>query len=79
MAITVTYFAAAADAAGTDRDILELDAATIGALRSRITEEHPGMADLLEVCTFMVGDRLVRDDDVTVGDRVDVLPPFSGG
>lgn len=77
---TVRYFAAAAEAAGTDSE--ELSAATVGQLRSLMVAAHG--ADLERVlarCALLL-DGLRADDDSTgigPGAVVDVLPPFAGG
>lgn len=77
--VTVGYFASAAEMAGLAREVLEVESPTVGALRRRIAAEHPALAELLPVCSFLVDDRLVRAEDEPIGDSVDVLPPFSGG
>lgn len=85
--IEVRYFAAAADAAGCEKDTIELPAgADLGALRTVLVERYgPGMDRVLSVAAFLVdsGDgadgELTRDLTQPAGPRVDVLPPFAGG
>ena len=76
---TVRYFAAAAEAAGRESEVL--GGATVGALRSAMVEAHgAGLERVLNRCAVLVGG--LRADDgtgVAPGDVVDVLPPFAGG
>lgn len=78
--VTVRYFAAAAEAAGTDRE--QLDATTAGGLRAAMTSAHGAdLARVLTRCSLLAdGVRLDADDaPLTPGATVDVLPPFAGG
>lgn len=76
---TVRYFAAAAEAAGRDSEVL--GGTTVAALRSAMVEAHgAGLERVLQRCAVLVGG--VRADAgaaVAPGDVVDVLPPFAGG
>lgn len=80
--ITVGYYAAAEDAAGTASERLHTHAATIGELAGEICERHgEPLASIVSVSSFLVGDESTRDlalslDGVTA---IDVLPPFAGG
>lgn len=80
--ITVGYYAAAEDAAGTARERLHTLAATLGELAEEICERHgEPLASIVSVSSFLVGDESTRDlamplDGVTA---IDVLPPFAGG
>ena len=81
MSVTVRYFAAAADAAGREEETLEVaDGATIGALKEQLIERYGDlMRRVVESGSFLV-DGIVRKDDAhSIGERVDVLPPFAGG
>lgn len=74
----VRYFAAAEELAG--RDAEERTEQTLGALRTALAADHPGLAGILSRCAVLVGG--ARVDDATVlgpDDIVDVLPPFAGG
>lgn len=76
---TVRYFAAAAEAAGRESEVLT--GATVGELRSAMVERHgAGLERVLGRCAVLVGG-LRGDDrkDVAPDDVVDVLPPFAGG
>lgn len=80
--ITVGYYAAAEDAAGTARERLHTQAATVGELAREICERHgEPLAGIVSVSSFLIGDETTRDpatslDGVTA---IDVLPPFAGG
>lgn len=76
----VRYFAAAAEAAGTQAEVI--DAATLGELRARMIAAHgPDLERVLTRCAMLVDGRRVDDPDAAVAgaDVVDVLPPFAGG
>ena len=66
--ITVGYYAAAEDAAGTARE--------------RLHERHgEPLASIVTVSSFLIGEETTRDplasiDGVSV---IDILPPFAGG
>ncbi|CAH0254989.1 hypothetical protein SRABI76_03340 [Microbacterium oxydans] len=76
--IRVRYFAAAAEAAGTD--VEERSEPTLLDLRAAITAEHPTLVDILPRCAVMV-DGVRTDVDRPLDDvqLIDVLPPFAGG
>jgi molybdopterin synthase sulfur carrier subunit len=77
--VTIRYFAAAADAAGTLEEALPR-VATVGALRAALVERYgEPMARVLASGSFLVDGVVSRDDARELGDRVDVLPPFAGG
>lgn len=76
----VRYFAAAAEAAGTQAETIE--AATIGELRAHMIAAHgPDLERVLTRCAMLVDGRREDDDAAAVSptDVVDVLPPFAGG
>ena len=75
--VLVRYFAAAADAAGLDEE--QLSAATVGELRDHLLATYPRMAAVLAKGSFLVDGVVTRDPARSLGARVDVLPPFSGG
>jgi sulfur-carrier protein len=78
--ITVRYFAAAAEAAGTSTE--QLAAGTAGELRSAMVAAHgDGLARVLTRCSLLAAGRRLDEDDAPVpaGSTVDVLPPFAGG
>lgn len=74
----VRYFAAAAEAAGTDSE--ERSDASLVALRAAVVAEHPALADILPRCAVMV-DGVRTDGDLALDDveLIDILPPFAGG
>lgn len=76
---TLRLFAAAREAAGTNRD--DVDGATVGAvLDVAVSRYGPAFADVLATCRVWVnGEPATRDDPVRSTDEVAVLPPVSGG
>jgi molybdopterin synthase sulfur carrier subunit len=77
--VTVRYFAAAAEAAGREEEVLEVEP-TAGALRSLLAERYGStMRRVLEVGSLLVDGVVTRDPDRPLGRSVDVLPPFAGG
>lgn len=82
--LTVRYFAAAAEAAGREEEVLAPDLAaalpTVGAVRAHLIERYgAAMARVLANGSFLVDGVVSRDDARPVGSRIDVLPPFAGG
>ena len=76
--VEVRYFAAAAEAAGRDSE--SLAAATVGELRSLLKDRYgEPMTRVLRSGSFLVDGVVSRDPARALGERVDVLPPFSGG
>ena len=77
--VTVRYFAAAAEAAGVESEVLPM-LETVGQLRTVLVERYGDpMARVLAAGSFLVDGVVSRNDDRTLGERVDVLPPFAGG
>ncbi|KQQ66733.1 MoaD/ThiS family protein [Microbacterium sp. Leaf320] len=76
--VRVRYFAAAAEAAGTDSE--ERGEGSLEQLRAAVVAEHPALADILPRCAVMV-DGVRSDDDRSLdgAQLIDVLPPFAGG
>ena len=75
---TVRLFAAAAEAVGGNE--LEIEAASVGALRAALGTRGENAPRVIAQCAVLrAGVRL--DDGVALapGDKVDVLPPFAGG
>jgi sulfur-carrier protein len=74
----VRYFAAAAEAAGTDEE--ERSAASLDDLRAAIVADHAALGAILPRCAVLV-DGVRADADRSLADArlVDVLPPFAGG
>lgn len=77
--VEVRYFAAAAEAAGRDEELLNA-ASTVSELRLLLVERYgDAMARVLASGSFLVDGVVSRDDSTALGLRVDVLPPFAGG
>jgi len=73
VAVTVRLFAAAREAAGTDR--VEVPAGPL-----QLPELGPAFDKVLGICTLLCeGRRITPGDEVGDGSVVDVLPPFAGG
>lgn len=72
-------FAAAREAAGTGRDVV--DGATVReVLDAAVVKFGPTFADVLSTCRVWVnGEAAELDDAVAPTDEVAVLPPVSGG
>jgi molybdopterin converting factor small subunit len=85
--ITVRYWASARSAAGVAGDELAVDAAIpLAEVVRRAVDLHPGtrLAEVLQACSALVGDRPVGTADPAVllvepGSSVEFLPPFAGG
>ena len=76
--VEVRYFAAAAEAAGVEEEML--DAATSGELRALLADKYGApMERVLASGSFLVDGVVSRDPAIALGARVDVLPPFAGG
>lgn len=78
--VTVRYFAAAAEAAGTSSETV--DAATLGDLVGAVRAgRDERFAAVLERCARLVDGRRTDDPATALPDgaTVDVLPPFAGG
>jgi molybdopterin synthase sulfur carrier subunit len=85
--IRVHYWAAAKSAAGVAGDDLPVDAPiSLTEVLRRAVALHPGtrLADVLQTCSALVGDRPVSTEDpddvvIAAGSTVEFLPPFAGG
>lgn len=76
----VRYFASAEEAAGREEERIVLDEPTVGALREELTDRYgEPMRLVLRNGSFLVDGVVSRDPAATIGERVDVLPPFAGG
>lgn len=74
----VRYFAAAEEAAGRGSDTR--GEATLAALRTALSADHPDLGAILPRCAVLV-DGVRAGDDLELGadSLVDILPPFAGG
>ena len=86
--VTVRYWAAARAAAGVEAETVPIgDGATLADVLAAVRLRHGArsrLADVLAVCSVLVGDRPVGSrapEDVPVwpGETVEMLPPFAGG
>jgi molybdopterin converting factor small subunit len=80
--VTVRYFAAAAEAAGCEEELVDLADAlpTVGALRDHLLSQYGGPMDrVLRSGSFLVDGVVRRDPATPISRSVDVLPPFAGG
>ena len=86
--VTVRYWAAARAAAGVETDDLPVaEGATLAdvlALVRSVHADRPRLADVVGVCSVLVGERPVGSSDpaevaIRPGDTVELLPPFAGG
>ena len=80
--ITIGYFAAAEDAAGTARERLHTSATNVGELARDVCERHgEPLASIVAVSSYLIGDETTRDPRASIAgvSEIDVLPPFAGG
>lgn len=77
--VTVRFFAAAAEAAGTEQVLV--NPGTLAGVREALVAAHGDeLARVLRQCAFLVDGRRVEPDQVLdAGVLLDVLPPFAGG
>ena len=82
-AVTVRYFAAAAQAAGLAQETVELATeASLAELIDEIVRRHGDrLEQVLQRSSLLVDEVVGRDRDARMptGATVDVLPPFAGG
>ncbi len=81
MQVTIRLFASARDAAGWERQVLDLpEGATIASARQKLRGIIPDATPLLDSAAFALNQRYARADDrLTDGDELAILPPVSGG
>lgn len=77
--ITVRYFAAAAEAAGTEQE--QVPSGPLSAVLSEVVARHgAGLERVLGRCALLAdGVRVEGAEPVPSGATLDVLPPFAGG
>jgi len=81
MIVRVKLFAVARQLAGCEEVQVSLpEAATIGQLRTAMTEQHPALVPLGRAAMFAIGTEYA-DDNAQLADGADVacIPPVSGG
>jgi len=77
--ITVLYFAAVRDLAGTDEEKLEFTG-TIAELGPVLEARHPALAGRLASVRFARNETFATNDErVEPGDVVALIPPVAGG
>ena len=80
MSITVNLYAAARHAA--HQSSLSVEASTLVHLRAALISHSPDLATVLPQCSLIVdGHSFGKDGDCQINSdqRIDVMPPFSGG
>lgn len=79
--MNITYYAGAADAAGTSTATLDAGDLTADEVRDRLGGTNEALVRVLATCSLLVDGAPVRDGGTLIrsGARVDVLPPFAGG
>ncbi len=78
--VKVLFFGAAADRAGAREVKLQASGTTVGELWPLLTEQYPGLSPMQGTLAFAVnGEYARKEDPVSPGDEVAVLPPVSGG
>jgi molybdopterin synthase sulfur carrier subunit len=86
--VTVHYWAAARAAAGVDADEVQITpGATLADVLDEVRRKHadrPRLAEVLGVCSVLVGERPLGSTDPALvdlagGETVELLPPFAGG
>ncbi len=80
MALTVLYFAAAREAAGTARETVAERPRDVEALRELLLARHPALARVLPRCRIAVNQELAGEGTpLPEGAEVALIPPVSGG
>jgi molybdopterin synthase sulfur carrier subunit len=79
--ITVKLFAAYQDALGVPEVQLDFPPETpVSAVRDRLIDEHPDLAQWRDLTRFGINFRFVEPDTpIQPGDEVVLIPPVSGG
>ncbi len=77
----ITYYAGAADAAGSPGAELDATDLTAAQLTDLLGSDNARLAEVLPRCTLLVDGTAISNQSTLIpGDaRVDVLPPFAGG
>lgn len=79
IALTVRYWAAAAEATGVDRE--RYDVSTVAQALTLAGEQHPALGAVLPRCSLLLDGVRVSDPGqaISKGQILEVLPPFAGG
>lgn len=78
--VTVLYFAAARERAGTSRESLDVGGRTVRAVLEALLARHPALERVLPQCRVAV-DQAFVDEDAIVPDGAELalIPPVAGG
>lgn len=80
MSVTVLYFAAARERAGTAKETVAFSGGTVGELLAELSAKHPSLAPLLPHLRVAVNQEFCgAGDAVNPGAEVALIPPVSGG
>lgn len=81
MQYQILLFAAAREAASSDRVVVELAAgATVDDLRAALAEQHCTLAALISTCRIAVDGEFASDQmAIESGMEIALIPPVSGG
>lgn len=81
MKISVRYFGVLKRLTGADVEALRVaEGATVSAALGQLVTRHPGLEAALPTTAVAIGDRIVtRDERLSPGDELALLPPVSGG
>ena len=80
--VTIHLHASLIDAAGADEVRIPMSAggSTVAHVRDGLVARHPRIKGLVPQCRWAVDMELVGADfQLSDGQRIDLLPPFSGG
>ncbi len=79
--VTLLYFAAAREAAGVAREVLDLPGpVTVGELRAALARRHAGLGRVLARCRIAVDEEMADEGSaVPDGAEVALIPPVAGG
>jgi len=80
--ITILYFAAVRDLAGTSEETIEAPSgvATIAALGDHLAKIHPALEGRLAPVRFARNEEFARaGDPIADGDVIALIPPVAGG
>lgn len=77
--VTLRYWAGARAAAGVPEETLE-SGPSVGEVLDTAVAAHPGLRDVVSVCSVLLDGRAVgREVEVGPDSVLEVLPPFAGG
>lgn len=78
--VTVRFYAAAAEAAGTHETTIEVpDDATVDDALQLVDSRYPKVAAMRSQCSVFVDDVQARTPQLGNARTLDILPPFAGG